>query len=229
MRLLLHACCGPCLIEPLDEFSASADELAIVFTNSNIHPAEEYERRRRRLLAYADGLGATVVELDYDPAAWVEAVGPLARSGAERCRACYRLRLGEAARYAAENGYDALATTLTISPYQSPDAIREEGQAAAAQGRHRVGRPRLPRLLPRGDAPLARAGHVPPELLRVRALRRRGSRAGASRAGVPRGRAAKAARGGQTGASATRHFSASALHSARPFRAAQGDLKRRAD
>jgi predicted adenine nucleotide alpha hydrolase (AANH) superfamily ATPase len=42
------------------------------------------------------------------------------------------LRLGEAARYAAENGYDALATTLTISPYQDPDAIRDEGQAAAA-------------------------------------------------------------------------------------------------
>jgi predicted adenine nucleotide alpha hydrolase (AANH) superfamily ATPase len=132
MKLLLHACCGPCLIEPLDEFSKSASELAIVYTNSNIHPAEEYERRRDTLRAYADGLGATVVELAYDPAAWARAVGPRADAGAERCRACYRLRLGEAARYAAENGYDALATTLTISPYQDPDAIRDEGQAAAA-------------------------------------------------------------------------------------------------
>jgi predicted adenine nucleotide alpha hydrolase (AANH) superfamily ATPase len=132
MKLLLHACCGPCLIEPLDEFSATADELAIVYTNSNIHPAEEYERRRDTLRAYADGLGATVVELEYDPAAWAEAVGPLADAGAERCRACYRLRLGEAARYAAENGFDALATTLTISPYQDPDAIRDEGLAATA-------------------------------------------------------------------------------------------------
>jgi len=133
LRLLLHACCGPCLIEPLEQFSANADELAIVFTNSNIHPAEEYERRKDTLSAYARDAGATVVELAYDPAAWVEAVGPLARSGAERCRACYRLRLGEAARYAAENGYNALATTLTISPYQDHDAIRQEGQAAASQ------------------------------------------------------------------------------------------------
>jgi predicted adenine nucleotide alpha hydrolase (AANH) superfamily ATPase len=132
MKLLLHACCGPCLIEPLDEFSAIADELAVVFTNSNIHPAEEYERRLDTLRAYADSVGATVIELAYDPEAWAEAVGPLADSGAERCRACYRLRLGEAARYAAENGYDALSTTLTISPYQSSEAIREEGQAAAA-------------------------------------------------------------------------------------------------
>ena len=131
MRLLLHACCGPCLIEPLEQFSATVDKLAIVYSNSNIHPAEEYERRKETLYTYAKSVGATVVELDYDPAAWLDAVGPLAHEGAERCRACYRLRLGEAATYAADNGYDALATTLTISPYQDPDAIREEGQAAA--------------------------------------------------------------------------------------------------
>ena len=131
MKLLVHACCGPCLIEPLDEFSALADEFAIVFTNSNIHPADEYERRRDTLREYAESAGATVIELPYDPAAWVEAVGPLARSGAERCRACYRLRLGESARYAADNGYDALATTLSVSPYQDHDAIRREGEAAA--------------------------------------------------------------------------------------------------
>jgi epoxyqueuosine reductase len=131
MRLLLHACCGPCLIEPLDELSALADEFAVVFTNSNIHPAEEYEHRRDVLLEYAESVGAPVIELTYDPAAWVEAVGPLARAGAERCRACYRLRLGEAARYAAENGYDALATTLSVSPYQDHEAIRQEGESAA--------------------------------------------------------------------------------------------------
>jgi predicted adenine nucleotide alpha hydrolase (AANH) superfamily ATPase len=132
MRLLLHACCGPCLIEPLEHFSAIADELVIVYANSNIHPAEEYARRKQALLTYADSVGASVVELDYDPAAWRATVGPLANSGAERCRACYRLRLSEAARYAAASGHDTLATTLTISPYQSPEAIRLEGQAAAA-------------------------------------------------------------------------------------------------
>ena len=132
MRLLLHACCGPCLIEPLDAFTGVADELTIVFANSNIHPAEEYERRLTTLREYAVTQGVTVLELGYDPAAWVLSVGPFARSGAERCRACYRLRLGEAARYAAENGYDALATTLTVSPYQSAEDILTEGRAAAA-------------------------------------------------------------------------------------------------
>ncbi len=51
----------------------------------------------------------------------------------ERCRACYRLRLEEAAAAAAEGGYDGLATTLAVSPYQFTDVIHEELQRAAGQ------------------------------------------------------------------------------------------------
>lgn len=51
----------------------------------------------------------------------------------ERCRACYRLRLEEAAEVAVEGGYDALSTTLAVSPYQFTDVIREELKRAAAQ------------------------------------------------------------------------------------------------
>ena len=49
-----------------------------------------------------------------------------------RCRACYRIRFEEAARYAAENGYDTLGTTLSVSPYQYTDVIREELERACA-------------------------------------------------------------------------------------------------
>jgi epoxyqueuosine reductase len=131
-RLLLHACCGPCLLEPLDALASEADSVVIAFANPNIHPAEEYERRRDTLLGYAEAAGVDVVELPYDPAAWEAAVAPLADAGAERCRACYRLRLGLAARMAADAGYDALATTLSVSPYQDQDAINDEGRKAAA-------------------------------------------------------------------------------------------------
>lgn len=132
-RLLLHACCGPCLLEPLDALAAEADEVTIAYANPNIHPAEEYERRRDTLLEYAANAGVTVVELPYDPEAWRAAVGPLADAGAERCRACYRLRLGLAARMAADGGFDSLATTLSVSPYQDQEAINDEGRHAAAK------------------------------------------------------------------------------------------------
>jgi predicted adenine nucleotide alpha hydrolase (AANH) superfamily ATPase len=132
-RLLLHACCGPCLLEPLDALTGEADSVTIAFANPNIHPADEYQRRRDTLVEYAERAGVHVVELPYDREAWEREVAPLASAGAERCRACYRLRLGMSARYAVENGFDALATTLTVSPYQDHDAIQDEGRRAAAE------------------------------------------------------------------------------------------------
>jgi predicted adenine nucleotide alpha hydrolase (AANH) superfamily ATPase len=131
-RLLLHACCGPCLLEPLDALAGEADEVTIAFANPNIHPAEEYIRRRDTLVDYAKQAGVDVVELRYDPVAWEREVASLAGAGRERCRACYRLRLELAAAMAAEGGYDALATTLSVSPYQDQAAINEEGIRAAA-------------------------------------------------------------------------------------------------
>lgn len=131
MRLLLHACCGPCLIEPLDALRAEAEFITIAFGNPNIHPFEEYVRRRDVLIEHAAHEGVDVVELDYDLSGWLERVGPLAQAGEDRCRACFRLRFEAAARYAAENGFDAIATTLTVSPYQNADTIAEEGRRAA--------------------------------------------------------------------------------------------------
>jgi predicted adenine nucleotide alpha hydrolase (AANH) superfamily ATPase len=134
MRLLLHACCGPCLLEPYDALS-SEHEVLVVFANPNIHPRAEYERRRDTLLAYAAARGISVDELEYDTEAWECAVSGLDRESGARCRACFRVRLGAAARHAARLGYDAVATTLTVSPYQDPDAIRESGeQVCAAEG-----------------------------------------------------------------------------------------------
>ena len=132
MRILLHACCGPCLLEPYDALAAEA-VVDVCYANPNIHPAEEYERRRDTLLAYAEGTGIDVVEIPYDPSLWADAVAHAGEDRAARCRACYRLRIGMVAAEAARGGYDAVATTLTVSPYQDPDSIREEGERACAE------------------------------------------------------------------------------------------------
>lgn len=131
-RLALHACCGPCLLEPYDALVRDAGEVAVVYANPNIAPADEYARRRDTLLAYASDAGIEVVELPYDPELWERQVFSRHAEKPERCRACYRLRLGLTARWAAENGFDAIATTLTVSPYQDAEGIREEGERAAA-------------------------------------------------------------------------------------------------
>lgn len=130
MRVLLHACCGPCLLEPFDALAAD-HEVTVVYANPNIHPAEEYARRRDTLLAYAEAESIDVTELPYAPGAWEAATAGL--EAPARCHACYRLRIGMAAAEAARGGYDAVATTLTVSPYQDPDAIRAMGEEACAE------------------------------------------------------------------------------------------------
>lgn len=132
MRIMLHACCGPCLLEPYDALSAE-HQVVVAYANPNIHPREEYERRRDTLLTYARERGIEVDELAYEPEVWAEAVAGLEDRPGERCRACFRVRLGQAAEHAAATGCDVVATTLTVSPYQDPDAIREAGEEVCAR------------------------------------------------------------------------------------------------
>ncbi|MDZ4168871.1 MAG: epoxyqueuosine reductase QueH [Coriobacteriia bacterium] len=127
----LHACCGPCLIEPLDALRSEGHEVIVVFANPNIQPLEEYVLRRDTLESYARTHGIRTVEIDVGPETWRDAAGDASRP--ERCRACYRVRLGLVAQWAARNGVDAVATTLSVSPYQDAEAIAEEGRAVAQE------------------------------------------------------------------------------------------------
>lgn len=142
-RLLLHVCCGPCSTAPLRTLRERGAEICIHFANSNIAPAAEYELRRNTARAYAEGLGLPFIEGAYEPDAWtacMQALPAEARASAdgttpppERCRACYRLRFQESARYAREHGFTALGTTLSVSPYQYTDIIQEELERACTE------------------------------------------------------------------------------------------------
>ena len=164
MKLLVHACCGPCSIMPTKLLQEQGHDIGVFYANSNIAPREEYDKRLFELQKFADQQGFAVQEGVYDPDAWERIVAPIGealkdfspalgsrhaadevyqvRSVAElldddnrrdRCRACYRMRLEEAAAAAAQGGYEALSTTLAVSPYQFTDVIREELDRACAQ------------------------------------------------------------------------------------------------
>ena len=139
MRLLLHACCGPCSLEPTRLLRAAGHDLTILYANSNIAPAEEYAHRLATLRAWAEDERLPVVEGAYDPERWEAGPGRIGETQGDpvrreaRCRACYRLRLEEAATYASQAGFDGVGTTLSVSPYQYTDVIRDELERAAAQ------------------------------------------------------------------------------------------------
>ena len=117
--LLLHACCAPCSLEPVRLLREEGFEPTICWTNPNIQPAEEHDRRLCELRRYCADAGIELIEAAEDYDLWERAVAPVGALDRERrCRACYGLRLAEACRVARERGLSHIATTLAVSPYQ---------------------------------------------------------------------------------------------------------------
>lgn len=132
-RMLLHACCGPCSIMPLELLAADGWDITLAYCNPNIHPDEEYAHRLEVLRDHAALVGVPVVELERDVQRWWDEVGCHGTDRPERCRACYRMRLELTAAHAVEHGFDAISSTLTVSPYQFTQTIAEELDRAAAK------------------------------------------------------------------------------------------------
>lgn len=133
MRILMHACCGPCSLEPVRLLEEEGHDITLAYCNSNIHPEGEYIKRLETLEAWAGTDGHDVTVFPYDVEEWEREVGTFEMKRPDRCRACYRLRLMHTAHKAAEDGYDAISTTLSVSPYQYTDIIASELERAAAE------------------------------------------------------------------------------------------------
>lgn len=122
MKLLMHMCCAPCAVYPVDSLLEEGMEIEGLFYNPNIHPIEEYERRRENVSIFSGlyDLKVSYIE-DFRQKDWEEFTG----SDHERCSMCYGIRMEKTAKYAADNGYDAFTTSLLVSPYQKLDLIVE--------------------------------------------------------------------------------------------------------
>ena len=127
MRILLHICCGPCSIYPLREL-IEKDENSVTgfFYNPNIHPYTEMEKRRQVAADYAAKENLEIICGKYNIESFFKNIARNVETPF-RCHACWRIRLRETARHAKENGFDAFATTLLVSPYQDYEAIARIG------------------------------------------------------------------------------------------------------
>ena len=131
MKTLMHACCAPCSIQCVESLRAEAIEPVLFWYNPNIHPFTEYQSRKEALLEFAHKSDLELVLQDtYGLRSFIAQVYP---DFDERCGYCYCMRLKEAAKYAAEHGFDSFTTTLLISPYQKHDLIGEIAKEMAEQ------------------------------------------------------------------------------------------------
>lgn len=132
-RLLLHSCCAPCSSYVL-EYLAQYFSITLMYYNPNISPQEEFDKRTQELRRLVGQLPVKypvdIVVPPYRPEEFYTAVKGLegVPEGGERCFVCYRLRLEEAAKYAAEHGYDYFCSTLSISPMKNAAKLNEIGE-----------------------------------------------------------------------------------------------------
>lgn len=131
MRTLLHICCGPCAIYPVDLLREQGHQLTGYFCNPNIHPYTEWLKRRETLAGYAARVDLpTIFDEDYDLEEFLRSV---VHREVHRCSFCYGLRLRRAAAVARRGNFDAFSTTLLVSPYQKHELIREIGVAVGEE------------------------------------------------------------------------------------------------
>ena len=141
-KLLMHCCCAPCFtyIENDIKLNGILNEegkkekvdLTACFYNPNIHPRVEYERRKNAFIKFCKIKECkNVIINEYNMKDYVrfvvENVGK-DKKYKVRCEYCYYMRLKKVFEYAKENGFDVVATTLTISPYQNHTLIEKAGR-----------------------------------------------------------------------------------------------------
>jgi len=126
-RLLLHICCAPCAITALNHMKNRFERVVCFFHNPNIHPLLEFRKRLKAVWSLAWRLRGQVeflVDEEYGLRRFIRAV---CHSGS-RCRTCYALRLARTAAEARRRGFSHFATTLTTSPHQNHELIKELGE-----------------------------------------------------------------------------------------------------
>ena len=132
MKLLLHTCCAPCSVYCIESLRNERIEPVLYWYNPNIHPYTEYKARRDTLKEYSEKMIKinAIFEEEYGLREFCKNV---CTNGLEnRCENyCYKVRLEKTAKYAKENGYDTISTTLLISPYQKHDVLKKMGEEIA--------------------------------------------------------------------------------------------------
>jgi predicted adenine nucleotide alpha hydrolase (AANH) superfamily ATPase len=130
MKLLLHICCAPCALMPVEQLRGSDLEVLGYFYNPNIHPYQEHERRLAALRGWAEAACLPLLAENYDPVPWLRQTVFREK---DRCFLCYAMRLRQSAACAKQLGAEAFSSTLLYSIYQNREQLiaagRQAGQA----------------------------------------------------------------------------------------------------
>lgn len=129
-KILLHVCCGPCSTASIERLINDGYEPVLFFSDSNIYPEEEFEKRYDNLLKVAAFYSLPVIKDSWDHDEWREWVKGYEAEPehGKRCSLCFRFNLLRSAGKAKELGIEHFATTLTVSRFKNSKTIFKEGE-----------------------------------------------------------------------------------------------------
>ena len=132
-KLLLHVCCGPCSVYPLILLDKYFD-ITIYYTNDNIYPNSEYQKRLGELERYLkmieDEHYIKLVIPESHQDSFLKAISKYKddKEGYRRCVKCYGMRMREAFKYASSHHFDYCTTVMSISNHKNANYINELGK-----------------------------------------------------------------------------------------------------
>ena len=129
-KILLHTCCAVCASACVERLRCEEIEPVLFFSNHNIAPKKEYDKRLEAARKLAESWDVELIEDTYDHNNWLKAVEGLEDEPerGRRCERCFAYSLARTAQYASSNGYDAFTTTLTVSPHKVSNTIFDIGK-----------------------------------------------------------------------------------------------------
>ena len=133
-KLVLHICCSICGAY-LSELLKDRFEIIYYYYNPNIHPEEEYEKRKASVQKLAALYNSEFIEGDYAVQEWYKTISGFEGEpeGGKRCPLCFRMRLAKTAQLAVAKGATHFTTTLATSPYKNEDVIGAIGTEIAKE------------------------------------------------------------------------------------------------
>ena len=107
--------------------------MTLFFSNSNIAPEQEYQKRLDAMKKLARITGLELMEDPYRHDLWRQTVAGLETEPerGKRCPVCFRFSLSRAAECAARLGIRHFTTSLTVSPLKNSRVIFDVGRRFA--------------------------------------------------------------------------------------------------
>ncbi len=128
--ILVHVCCAPCAAPSVKRVQLDDwEEVGIYFSNSNIFPQKEYEKRLLYVRELSKVMNVILEEDEYDHQQWLEHIKGYENEPekGQRCIKCFEYNLSRTAEVADRYDFDAFTTTLTVSPHKISKIIFEIG------------------------------------------------------------------------------------------------------